>query len=710
MLSKGRFSWFAGRESMFCLVAVALLMQLAGATAAAVDLVVSARAGDRPALLFADNEAVRISARIVGGTGPVQLDYAARETCGPWTAAGSVAIARDGDGTVEAPLPLSFPNRGHYQLTLTAKCGDLTANETTTAAVVYPPQPATPDSLWGIMYGVYRGYPSHLDQQDRPAQIAASMRLLGASWTRLNFWLHMYTISVKDGQVVLDLSQVRRQVDEFRKQGINILGEIVQTPRILSSKPDANDAKGDGGPLFCRVKPADYRLWDQMVEQIAREFKDDIQVWEVWNEVAGGGHFWVGTAEEFVELLEHTSAALRRGNPNAKIAGPGFTSSVALCEPFFKAGIGKYLDILSVHYTDRKDRVAEYQALQEKYGLALPIENTEESTLVPLNNLARGIRSHKYIHLHAPSNNTYRPLMTMDWKLHPTAVTYAVGAHVLGAKTFCSSKELPGFKVYFFGAGAGAGAGLAVVVAHRGEGPARFLDGQSIDRVRIKAVPAAGQEVVGIDSLGRETPFPGGEGELPFSQSASMFTENSGIIFAAPDCVFIRGCQDIVAIDRVGQSSLIVAEAEDGDYDREAFGASQNPEYSGGKYLNIWQKNPPGEKGYGVDLKIDVPADGDYRVLFSGNNLARIIKKPTSLSPFYWSFDDGPRTPVGEQALDMFGDIVGGIDGAPEGMATLGTVHLTKGQRVFHLRLTAPRETDQHWALWIDAIALVPVR
>lgn len=189
-----------------------------------------------------------------------------------------------------------------------------------------------------------------------------------------------------------------------------------------------------------------------------------------------------------------------------------------------------------------------------------------------------------------------------------------------------------------------------------------------------------------------------------------MFTENSGIIFAAPDCVFIRGCQDIVAIDRVGQSSLIVAEAEDGDYDREAFGASQNPEYSGGKYLNIWQKNPPGEKGYGVDLKIDVPADGDYRVLFSGNNLARIIKKPTSLSPFYWSFDDGPRTPVGEQALDMFGDIVGGIDGAPEGMATLGTVHLTKGQRVFHLRLTAPRETDQHWALWIDAIALVPVR
>ena len=112
MLSKCRISWFAGRRSMICPVAVALLMQLAAATAAAVDLVVSARAGDRPALLFADNETVQISARIVGGSGPVQLDYAARETCGPWTTAGTVAIARDGDGTVEAPLPLVFPNLG----------------------------------------------------------------------------------------------------------------------------------------------------------------------------------------------------------------------------------------------------------------------------------------------------------------------------------------------------------------------------------------------------------------------------------------------------------------------------------------------------------------------------------------------------------------------------------------------------------------------
>ena len=111
--------------------------------------------------------------------------------------------------------------------------------------------------------------------------------------------------------------------------------------------------------------------------------------------------------------------------------------------------------------------------------------------------------------------------------------------------------------------------------------------------------------------------------------------------------------------------------------------------------------------GYGVDLKMNVPADGNYRVCFSGNSLSRLAA-PASLSSFEWSFDGGSKNLAGGKALKVRRY---GIEGAPAGISELGMVHLMKGPHVFRLRLTAPREQpDQNWALWIDSIALVPVQ
>ena len=686
-------------------IAVALLTTLQAWAADAASFSVKAVAADRPSLLFIESEPVNVKALVKGGTGSVQVDYTVKETCGDWSAKGSLTIPRKGSGDAEIKIPLSFPGRGHFKLNLVANCGDMLAKDSTSAGIVYRPLPADVDSPWGMMWGVYRGLPPNLNPEDAPAHIAESMRMMGVSWTRLTVWEHTYKIKVEGEEVVLDLSRLRRQVDEFRKRGINILGEFVQTPRILSSKPDSKDAIGDGGPLYCRVKPADYKLWNQMVEKIAREFKDDIPVWEVWNE-AETDHFWVGTAAEFVEHLEHACAAIRKGSPSAKIAASGFTSRIEKCEPFFKAGFGKSIDILSVHYTDRRDRVEEYMKLQEKYGLKLPIVNTEEAAVVPLNNLARGVRSFKYIHMHDDANLKYRPIMKMDWSVNPTAVSYSVGARLIGSKKLLRTKDLPGFKVYFFG----EEGGIAVIAANRGASPAKLLDSMFIDRILVKAVPAEGKELAGIDALGRERKLSGGVGEMPFSLIASFFKQNKDMVFAAPECVFIRGCKDIASVERIEHSNTIIVEAEKGDFDRSRIGVSAKPEFSGGKYLDIHSKEAPGADGYGVDLKVEVPAEGDYVVHFSGNDLSR-LKKPASISSFHWSFDDGPKTLAGEKPLKVMGNTVGDIDGAPEGLSELGTVHLTKGKHIFKLRLAAPREKpDSNWALWFDAIALIPVQ
>lgn len=679
-------------------VAIALGTMIFCLAGVAADLRVSIRSGDRPSLLFSENESIKINAWVEGSSGPVQLEYTARETSGEWMDSRILRISRKGGELAKIQLPLLLPGRGHYQLELTAKCGESTAHVSTTAAIVFTPRPTTIDSPWGIMYGVYQGFPPGLDPESRPACIAESLKMLGASWTRLNFWINMYSIEIKNGNVVLDLSRLRRQVDEFRKRGIYILGEIVQTPHALSSKPNSNATKGDGGPLYCRVKPANYRLWDQMVKEFVQEFKDDIQVWEIWNEVENAGQFWVGTEAEFIELIKHTSTAIRKGNPNAKIAAPGFTLGPQRCEPFFKAGLGKYIDILTVHYTSRRNRVNAFLKLEEKYGLDLPIENTEERAVIPINNLIYGIRTFKFIHM-LDNKPTYIPLMGQDWKINPAGVTYSVGAYLIGTKKIRRTKDFPGFKVYFFG----NGGDLAMISYHRKT--AKLMESIFIDKIHVKTIPAGKKDVVSIDALGREKKIPGGVGEIPFSLRASIFNQNKDMVFADSECVFIRGCKDIVSIEGSNQNPTIVLEAENGKFDPTIV-VSKDMDRSGGKYLNIFKKEAPGKNGYGIDLKANIPVEGDYLVYFSGNSLSR-LKKPSSISPFYWSFDNGPKKQVGEKPLK----ILGGFDGAPDGMAELGTVHLTKGEHIFQLRLTAPREAPDHnWALWIDAIALIPAR
>jgi len=677
---------------------VALAFAFAATCSAAENPPLEVRAvSERPSLVFTESEALKIRARVEGGEGSALVEYSVKETCGDWTGSGRISIPRSGSGAVEAEMPLTLPGRGHFKLELTARCGETEAKSATAAAVVYDPLPASDDSPWGIMYGGY-GAAKGFTKEELPAQIAESMRLLGASWTRLNLWSHMYKVKIEGGELVLDMSYYKQRVAEFRKRGINVMGEFVMTPQALSSMPDAKETTGDAGPLFCRVKPADYKLWDQMVEKIAREFKNDIPVWEIWNEVDIPKGYWAGTKEEFLELMEHTTAAIRRGSPSAKIAAPGFTSTLGNCKPFFDAGFGKNIDILSVHYTDAKDVAGGFQKELDEHGLKLPIWNSEELSIVPLNNLSRGIRSFKFIHM-IVGYPQYIPLLRPDWQITPAAVSYSVGARLIGSKKFKRSKEFPGFKAYFFGDD-----GELAAISASGKGKSAKLF-ESIDRIAVKCAPRDGAAVAGIDALGREKALPGGCGEIPFGLSAAAFSSAQGEIFAAPDCAFVSGCKDIDSVEAIIAKSkdAIVVEAESGDYDKETVKVTEDGAFSGGKYLNIYCANPPGEKGYGADLKLMIEREADYRVFFSGNSLSRI---PVSLSSFEWSFDGGAATRVDKSVKTEFG----GVAGAPEGLAELGKVHLKPGEHVFRLRLTAPRsQPDSHWALWFDAIALIPV-
>ncbi len=271
---------------------------------------VSPRAG----LVFADNEKVDVRVQVTGAGGPVEVEYEVKETEGSWTAKKKLGVAVKG-GAGTAAVPLELPGRGHYEMTLTAVGGGQTANATTAIGVVFPPSKAEEASSWGIFYTP----PSWFGRKDHVVaaeESAASLRILGASWIRFNFYAGDYRdvqIEKKGGKVFVtaDTGLSKTYIQALRRKGLFIMGEVCQVPTALSSRPEEEGKVADAGELRNRVKPRSYAEWDSLMTNLAGEYKKDIGVWEIWNEANYTERgYWSGTLDELLELVEHTSKAL----------------------------------------------------------------------------------------------------------------------------------------------------------------------------------------------------------------------------------------------------------------------------------------------------------------------------------------------------------------------------------------------------------------
>lgn len=100
-----------------------------------------------------------------------------------------------------------------------------------------------------------------------------------------------------------------------RRYGLDGVAVLSGTPLWLARCPE-------GAKDFFRCPPADYAAWARIVEQIARR-APEIRYWEVWNEANLPNTYFYGDALQYAQLLRVTSAAIRRGNPNAKIVFTG---------------------------------------------------------------------------------------------------------------------------------------------------------------------------------------------------------------------------------------------------------------------------------------------------------------------------------------------------------------------------------------------------
>jgi hypothetical protein len=425
------------------------------------------------------------------------------------------------------------------------------------------------------------------------------------------------------------------------------------------------------------------------MERLARDFADDIPVWEIWNEANIPNTYWTGTVEGFAELIHHTSAALKAGSPQARVAAGGFVGGHDFADRLFELGMGNDIDILSVHYTDTNPGwLPAWKDLLAKHNLNLPLWNTEELSEVPVRNIAAGIEhSFKFCHVYI-GYDAFRLMVNQDLTPRAPAIRFSVGAHCLGNAKWVSHQTAPGCELDLFR----RGDELIAVVGQQARTAKLF---QLCRSVTLAAEPVSPDAPITLtDEFGRTAPLELTDGK------ATLPLATSGFVTGARK--FINGARNlqVLSADFSQPDGVTVFEAEDGRFS-EGWNTGAHEGFSGGRTVDTWADAEPGPEGYWFELTLTAPAAGRYELLFAGNNLSR-LREPPSISPFVWSLDGGP-----EHQATGAKPVPGDVPGAPEGISLLDTVDLAAGEHTFRLKLTARRaQPDTHYALWVDALVL----
>lgn len=137
------------------------------------------------------------------------------------------------------------------------------------------------------------------------------------------------------GRAIYDWTIVDRIFEAGLTRGVRPYVEIGFMPQALSVHPEPYQHEWRAGLPYDAVftgwayPPRDYAKWEELIYQWARHCVEKYGVaevaqwyWETWNEA--NIPYWQGTPEEFLQLHDHATAAVRRALPSARVGGPDF--------------------------------------------------------------------------------------------------------------------------------------------------------------------------------------------------------------------------------------------------------------------------------------------------------------------------------------------------------------------------------------------------
>lgn len=255
------------------------------------------------------------------------------------------------------------------------------------AAPTLPAPAALPERFFGAVQALYN------------PDLAARA---GVQWERLVF---PWSLIQKDGPdswtpAYFTDDQVAAEV----ARGVDVVGVATYTPQWATSTPRA--ARPTNVPAGLHLPFDDpHNYWGQFMYKLALRYRGKIDTWVVWNEpdlyTAALRYTWDGGVDEYYQLLKVAYLAVKRANPNARVALAGMTYwfdhmngrvpyleqllYLARLDPTAQAH-NNYFDIVTLHqYSNPLNVYAAtltFQKILAQYGLRRPIW-VGESNVVP---------------------------------------------------------------------------------------------------------------------------------------------------------------------------------------------------------------------------------------------------------------------------------------------------------------------------------------
>jgi hypothetical protein len=196
------------------------------------------------------------------------------------------------------------------------------------------------------------------------------------------------------------------QLQNEINRGAHIVGLFEFTPAWASANPDAGRRSPPQNLDLPFDDPNNY--WGRFVSETARNYAGRIDDWVVWNEPefhpgdpgAGGSFTWLGSDEQFAQLLKVGYLAIKKANPNAQVSFPGTSYWVDLLSnrPQFydrlltlmsqdpdAASNGYFHDVVSLNLYRAPDDIyrvfATIKQIQKQHGIDKPVWLTETNAM-----------------------------------------------------------------------------------------------------------------------------------------------------------------------------------------------------------------------------------------------------------------------------------------------------------------------------------------
>jgi hypothetical protein len=238
------------------------------------------------------------------------------------------------------------------------------------------------------------------------------------------------------------------------RAGVELVGLLQFTPTWAQRDP-ANGERSVPRNLDLPFDDPD-NYWGRFVYETARFYMGEIDEWIVWNEPefrpgdpgAGGSYTWLGTDQEFAQLMKVAYLAIKKANPRAVVSFPGTSYWVdqAAGRPQF---YDRYLSII-----DADPEAAEHNHYHD--AVSLNLYRTPDD-LVRVHSLFQDIQRRHGLD-GSNSNSNSKPQWLLELNAMPTDDRQIPCADRQAASPFKTSMDQQAaYAVQAFALAAGAG-------------------------------------------------------------------------------------------------------------------------------------------------------------------------------------------------------------------------------------------------------------